>query len=345
MKKTTRKVLIIILGCVLLVSLGMLGYKLIQYREGDKTYDEAAKLAGVPDFADPGDDGDPEDAENTEDTAATGTDVNGDTVRVDSYSYTLRDVDLAALRKKNSDVQGWIFIPGTAVSYPVVYGSGKAATYYLTHTWTGASGIVGSIFIDPANSSDFSNFNTVIYGHNMRNGSMFGTLSSFASQSYWKSHKNIYITTDAGAKCYQIFAAYEVPTSGETYQISFSSDKARQDFIDSCLKQSVISTGVTPTANDNIITLSTCTGSGHATRWVVQAALKNTAPAAAPPTPSPSPAPEVTATPEITVTPDITGTAEPPVTAESSETAGPAEATAPAAAETPLPDKTPAQGG
>lgn len=340
MRKTTRKILIIILGCILLASLGMLGYKLLQYREGDKTYDEAARLAGVPSFVDTGDHGEPAE---TEAVNATGTDINGDTVPVDSYSYTLRDIDLAALRKKNSDVQGWIFIPGTVVSYPVVYGSGKAATYYLTHTWTGDYGIVGSIFLEPANSSDFSNFNTVIYGHNMRNGSMFGSLSAFASQSYWKSHKNIYITTDAGAKCYQIFAAYEVSTSGTAYQLSFSSDKARQEFIDSCLKQSMISTGVTPTANDSIITLSTCTGSGHTTRWVVQAALKNTSPAKTP-VPSPSPTPGVAVPPEVTATPEVTDAVAPPETLAPLEPDGPAETEEPTA-ETLLPTEAPVQVG
>ena len=167
MRKTTRKILIIVLSCVLLVSLGVMGYELLQYRRGDKTYDEAAKIAGLPALAD-----EAETEAAATDQPATGTDTEGTAVAVDSYSYTLKDVDLSALRKKNNDVQGWIFVPGTIISYPVVDGSERTDTYYLTHTWTGEYGIVGAIFIDPANSSDFSNYNTVIYGHNMRNGSM-----------------------------------------------------------------------------------------------------------------------------------------------------------------------------
>ncbi len=328
MRKTTRKILIIVLSCVLLVSLGVMGYELLQYRRGDKTYDEAAKIAGLPALAD-----EAEAEAAATDQPATGTDTEGTAVAVDSYSYTLKDVDLSALRKKNNDVQGWIFVPGTIISYPVVDGSERTDTYYLTHTWTGEYGIVGAIFIDPANNSDFSNYNTVIYGHNMRNGSMFGTLSSFASQSYWSAHKNIYITTDAGARCYQIFAAYEVSTSGKTYQISFSSPQDRLDFVDFCLKQSVIDTGVTPGAEDHIVTLSTCTGRGHATRWVVQAVLKSTTAAAAP-SPSPTPAPVETPAGAESAAPDETG--EPAGTETPAGTEAPAAET-PAAEESSAP--------
>ena len=89
----------------------------------------------------------------------------------------------------------------------------------------------------------------------------------------------MYITDDAGSRKYEIFAAYEVSTDGSTYQISFSGDESKQTFISYCLDKSVIETGITPTVHDRILTLSTCTGSGHATRWVVQAVLKGEAPA------------------------------------------------------------------
>lgn len=88
----------------------------------------------------------------------------------------------------------------------------------------------------------------------------------------------MYITDDNGSHKYEIFAAYEVSTAGTTYQIGFSGDASKQAFLDYCLGQSVIDTGITPTVHDKILTLSTCTGNGHATRWVVQARLKGVAP-------------------------------------------------------------------
>ncbi len=294
--------LIVVLSLVLLVSLGAMGFEFVQYHEGTQSYETAQELSGLPDLSAVA-----EEAEEESEDAATGTDVGG-AVWADPYADALRNMDFTALREKNSDVLGWIFVPNSVISYPLVYGSGKEDTYYLNHTWSGDYGIVGAIFVEPANSSDFSNFNTVIYGHNMNNGSMFGSLKSYKSQSYWKSHKNVYITTDSGARCYQVFAAYEVSTAGDTYKIGFSSDKSKHAFIDYCLSKSVISTGVKPAAGDSIITLSTCTGRGHATRWVVQAVLKNQVAAApavsAAPTPSPTPAPEVTTQPEATIPAD-----------------------------------------
>ena len=88
----------------------------------------------------------------------------------------------------------------------------------------------------------------------------------------------MYITDDNGSHKYEIFAAYEVSTTGTTYQLGFSGDASKQAFIDYCLAQSVIDTGITPTVYDRVLTLSTCTGNGHATRWVDQAVLKCVAP-------------------------------------------------------------------
>ena len=123
-----------------------------------------------------------------------------------------------------------------------------------------------------------SDFNTIIYGHRMNNGSMFASLKNYKKQSYWAAHPCVYITDDSGSHKYEIFAAYEVSTAGTTYQIGFSGDQSKQAFIDYCLGQSVIDTGIVPTVYDQILTLSTCTGNGHATRWVVQAVLKGVAP-------------------------------------------------------------------
>jgi sortase B len=311
MGKKTRKILIIVLSIALLASLGVIGYELTEYKKGGDEYQKAEELAGIPDLADV--DVSATDASATD--AATGTDTQGNVVWVDSYADALRSMDLSALKKVNSDVKGWIYIPNTVISYPLVHGPERASTFYLSHTWSGDSSIVGAIFIEPANSGSLGNFNTVIYGHNMNNGSMFGTLKNFKSQSYWKSHKNIYINTDAGSRCYQIFAAYEVSTQGTTYQISFSGDQSKQEFIDYCLKQSLISTGVKPGVNDNIITLSTCTGHGHATRWVVQAVLKNTAPAAsaAPVTPVASASPTPSTDTDIAESPVVTESVSPSV--------------------------------
>lgn len=263
MKRTLRRGLIILLALVFAGSLGMVVYRGIEYKEGEETYEEAAELVQLPDLSDLPD----PTPEEPEESAP---------VYVDPYADALRNMDFAALQEVNSDVLGWILIPNTVISYPLVQGDNNQ--YYLNHTWKKWTSVVGAIFLECQNSPDFSDFNTVIYGHRMNNSSMFASLKNYKKQSYWASHPYVYITDDNGSHKYEIFAAYEVSTAGTTYQIGFSGDSSKQAFLDYCLGQSVIDTGITPTIYDKILTLSTCTGNGHATRWVVQAMLKGVAP-------------------------------------------------------------------
>lgn len=267
MKRKIRRGLIVLLALIFVGSLGMVIYRTMEYKEGEEIYAEAAELVQLPDLSDLPD---PvlEETVETEETDAP--------VYVDPYADALRNMDFAALREVNSDVLGWILIPNTVISYPLVQGDDNQ--YYLKHTWKKWTSAVGAIFLEYQNSPDFSDFNTIIYGHRMNNGSMFASLKNYKKQSYWAAHPYVYITDDNGSHKYEIFAAYEVSTAGTTYQIGFSGDASKQAFLDYCLGQSVIDTGITPTVHDKILTLSTCTGNGHATRWVVQARLKGVAP-------------------------------------------------------------------
>ena len=270
--KKTRLALIAGLALVLVVSVGMLIRQNIQYREGEEAYAEAEALVELPDLSQL-----PQPEPVPEEVPAGGeTEVEQQPVYVDPYADALRAMDFTALREVNSDVLGWILIPGTAVSYPVVQGTDN--DYYLNHTWKKWTSVVGSIFLECHNSRDLSDFNTIIYGHRMNNGSMFASLKNYKKQSWWSDHPCVYITDDSGSHKYEIFAAYEVSTEGETYRLGFGSDREKQAFIDYCLAQSVIDTGVVPRTYDRILTLSTCTGQGHATRWVVQAVLRGEAP-------------------------------------------------------------------
>ena len=294
MSKTMRRILLLLLPLVFLGSGAMLLRRLADYREGQQEYDEAGSMAGVPDFSD------------TElPPLVTGEDsASGAEPYVDPYADALAAMDFSALREVNPDVLGWILIPDTVVSYPLVQGTDNE--YYLTRTWKKWTSAVGSIFLEASNHADFTDFNTVIYGHNMNNGSMFGTLKKYKSQSYYRQHPYVYLTTDSGSARYEIFAAYEVSTEGESYRLGFANAEEKQAFLDACLAMSVIDTGVTPTPYDHIITLSTCTGRGHATRWVVQARLAGEAPTepAAPAQPESPAQPEEPVEPEAPAEPD-----------------------------------------
>ena len=281
----------------------------MQYRQGDETYAQAEELAGLPDLSDlPVVDFTGGSGSVSSSASADGAGEAPEEVPVwqDPYAQALKDMDFSALRQQNPDVLGWILIPGTRVSYPVVQGTDNS--YYLDHTWRGGKNSVGAIFMDYRNSGDLSDFNTIIYGHRMNNRSMFGTLSQYKSRSYWQAHPYVYLTDDSGTHRYEIFAAGEVSVDSDVYRLGLRSDSGRQSFLDSCLALSALNTGVTPHTYDKVLTLSTCTGNGHATRWVVQAVCPGQAPETpeTPETPQeePTPQPDASQPEESVQTPD-----------------------------------------
>ena len=307
MKPNFRKALTALLAVVCALCLGRTALQLVQYRQGDETYAQAQELAGLPDLPDlPAADVTDGSGEASGSAGADGEGEAPEEVPVwqDPYAQALKDMDFSALRQQNPDVLGWILIPGTRVSYPVVQGTDNS--YYLDHTWRGGKNSVGAIFMECRNSSDLSDFNTIIYGHRMNNRSMFGTLSQYKSRSYWQAHPYVYLTDDSGTHRYEIFAAGEVSVDSDVYRLGLRSDSSRQSFLDSCLALSALNTGVTPHTYDKVLTLSTCTGNGHATRWVVQAVC----PGQAPETPEipqeePTPQPDASQPEESVQTPDV----------------------------------------
>ena len=184
----------------------------------------------------------------------------------------LASIDLNALREVNPDVIGWIRIPNSKINYPLMQGEDN--TFYLEHTWEGNKNPYGSIFLESRNSPDMTDFNTIIYGHNMLNGSMFGGLSSFGYQWFFNWNKYVYILTDAGVHRYEIFSSYAAEVDSATYGLSFYQWETRENFISMALENSQIKSDVVPEPTDRIITLSTCTGVGYESRRVVHAVLK-----------------------------------------------------------------------
>lgn len=280
MKKTT--VIKILLALILVVCLVLLGYRFFQYWQGEQVYSEAADLVQLPDLeaiARPTpspqttqegvQSPEPQVTEDTEPEVTVTPEAEPTPVYVDPYADALQNMDFVALREKNEDVLGWIVIPNTKLSYPLVQGEDNE--YYLNHTWRKSYNSVGAIFMECKCSADLSDYNTIIYGHRMNNRSMFGILLNYKNQSYWEEHPRVYITDDSGTHIYEIFAAHEVELNSPTYWLGVTTQEHRQEFIDFALERSVIDTGIVPTVDDQFVTLSTCTGSGHDTRWVVQA--------------------------------------------------------------------------
>ena len=268
MKKKLYRLLYVLLILTLAVSGGFLIYKQIEARAAAQDYEGALQAAGIEDLAvQPAPPSDPQPASEGSDNPA---DVQREQEEGTSWLEALGAVDLSALRGVNSDILGWITIPDTDLSYPVV--DGRDNRYYLNHTWSGERNAAGAIFLEMNCASDFSDFNVILYGHRMHNNMMFGTLRFYEDMAFWAEHPSVYLVSDSGVARYDIFAAYEAGVRDLTYRLDMAEEEEKQAFLDFCLSSSVLDAGVVPTTSDQILTLSTCTRQGGAaTRWVVQA--------------------------------------------------------------------------
>lgn len=179
-------------------------------------------------------------------------------------------IDFTQLLSVNSDIVGWLRIRALDISYPVV--QGKDNDYYLHRTFEKTDNFAGCLFVNSYNMGDFTDQNTIIYGHNMKNGSMFGKLKNFNDPEVFKKCRYFWIFTPDFIYQYRIFSASVVDKTGLTYQISFTDDEFDQ-FISRAYSNSVVDNqDVTVTKEDRIVTLSTCTGD-DSTRFVVMGKL------------------------------------------------------------------------
>ena len=273
MKSAVKKIFSLVLAAMCLISAGKVLIQWSTQDEGDASYKNAAIIAQSA-TTQPTEVTEPPATEPaTEPTAPPEpvwipAPVEGE----DVHLANLAAIDLTALRETNPDVVGWICIPNSKINYPLMQGEDN--TFYLEHTWEGNLNPYGSIYLESRNNPDMTDFNTIIYGHNMLNGSMFAGLSNYAYQWHWEWNRYVYIVTDAGVFRYEIFSSYAADVESPAYGLSFHQTETRVKFIAHALENSQIDTGITPAVTDRIITLSTCTGMGYESRRVVHAYLK-----------------------------------------------------------------------
>jgi sortase B len=166
------------------------------------------------------------------------------------------EVDFTYLKKINPDVAGWISVEATEMDYPVV--RGKDNNFYLDHLFTGERNKMGSIFMDYRNNSDFSDKNTIIYGHNMKNGSMFASLNRYKEQNYYNNYPRMLLNTPFGDFTIELFAGIVVDGNYESIRFDFKDDHDFLKYIDSLKKKSTFESNTIVQGNDRIVTLCTC---------------------------------------------------------------------------------------
>lgn len=253
-KGRPKNVWLILLAAVFLFSTGMIIRQQVQYHKIIEDSEEAIELAGLQSGPVVGH-------------------LAPSSEPLPEEVLALARVDLEALRAVNEEVAGWIEIPGTELSYPLIRGTDNR--YYLTHNWKKESSVGGAVFLEATSTGDLTDFHTIVYAHRMNNDSMFGLLRHYKNLDFWQEHPCVYIVTEAGVYRYDIFAAQEASVKGLVYRLDLETNHLEEEFLQFCEENSAISTGITPKASDRILTLSTCTNRGHAKRWVVQAVLQN----------------------------------------------------------------------
>lgn len=180
-------------------------------------------------------------------------------------------VDFAVLREQNPDIVGWIYSEGTVINYPILQGVDNQQ--YLRRLYDGTKSTLGSIFLDFRNLSDFSDLNSLVYGHNIRSGQMFASLSSYREQEYYEEHPVMWLLTPDQSYRIDLIAGMVVPSDSEVYEI-YSYPEDLRAGLKYMLANSTFDAGdVDAAAVERIVTLSTCSYDYNDARYVVIGSL------------------------------------------------------------------------
>lgn len=196
--------------------------------------------------------------------------ISEKTAKVDPKQFT-GVVDWKALKKVNPDVQGWLYQKGTVINYPVVQGTDND-TYLHTRfdkQWSGG----GTLFVDCRMEKDFKGFNSIIYGHHMKDGSMFRSIRGYTKEDgYYDKHKTLELATPHGNYHLVVFSAFITKATDEdTYKMTYD-EAEKQAYIDRAWERSelpITKNSVDVTKNDRLVTLSTCAYDYEEARYIV----------------------------------------------------------------------------
>ncbi len=251
MKSKTKRRIINIISIVLLLVMAFSGYQIYSIKHQQKRADEVYKSVSVY--------------------------VRIPETQASSSGFFQNDllypeIDFFELKKINPDIVGWLYVEGTDINYPVVQGEDN--DYYLDKLFNGEKNSSGSIFLDCNGVYDFSHRNNIIYGHNMKNGSMFGTLTRYKEQSFYDSYPTGMLVTPEGNYTVEFFAGYVCGEEGEAWKQNFQNDEDFDAWLRQLEGKSAFKGKVSPSCGDKILTLSTCSYEFEGARFVVAGVLK-----------------------------------------------------------------------
>ena len=253
--KTLRWLVMVVCAVVFIGSAVVFSTILLNVRREKNTFTELAKIA------------------NEGAAAETVAVVSGDSDGEEKEPFALPRY--ATLHEMNPDMAGWLKIDGTKMDYPVMH-TPEDMQYYIHRDFYGKESASGTPFI--GDNCDADSMSVLIYGHNMKNGTMFGELDEYEDEAYWQAHPIIQFDSLKEEREYEVFAAfrtrllYEGEAGFRYYQYAGELEKEDFDeFVDQSLRASSIDTGIVPEYGDQILILSTCSYHTENGRFVVAA--------------------------------------------------------------------------
>ena len=206
-------------------------------------------------------------------------DLSKETVQVNNLSdykenkeFAPISVDFKALQETNKDIIGWVYQPNTKIKYPIVQGEDN--NQYLRRLIDGEYNVGGTIFLDYRNSSDFSDFYSIVYGHNMKNKSMFGSLTSYKKQEYFDNNPIIYLLTPEKDYKIELFMGFVNNAKVENFVYDTEITEEQLENILELKKKSTFVSSIVPEIGDRIICLTTCSYEYNNARYLVFGRLK-----------------------------------------------------------------------
>ncbi len=172
------------------------------------------------------------------------------------------EIDFDQLKKENEDIVAYLKVNGTNIDYVVVQGNDN--DYYLHHNLKKEYSIAGWIFATYQNKLDDTDKNIVVFGHNMRDGSMFGSMKNILKEDWYNKKENLKVTlvTEQDTYSYEVFSIYQIKKEDYYIRTYFDTDKEYNKFLNTIQKRSITDFGINLNENDTILTLSTCSMSG-----------------------------------------------------------------------------------
>ena len=266
-----RKVVFVVVVVLLLIAFGVSAFMVGSYLLGSKEQaDRNEELAQMVEDAKQPSEATPE--------ATPGETVPGETTRETAPAIVGADgilLEYAGLHELNRDMVGWLEIPGTKLKYPVMQ-TPNEVNYYLYRDFDKEESDWGAIYAWEKADINKPSDNITMFGHNMKDGSMFATLNAYEQQYYWEDNSLIIFNTLHEYHTYKIFAVFKTTaTLGKGFSYHQFVDAANEaefnDFVANCKKLSLYDTGITPVYGDKLICLSTCEYSQDNGRLVVAA--------------------------------------------------------------------------